>query len=303
MPSHIKISFGLVALFLLPLQLKAAPAEYDLFARTNLMAWCIVPFDAKKRGPEERAEMLRKLGIQRLAYDYRAEHIPTFDAEIAALRKHQIELTAWWFPTTMNAEARSILSVLRKNNARTQLWVMGGPEPARELRDNTARVEQEILRIGSLAEAAAKMNCKVGLYNHGGWFGEPTNQLAIIKRLRMPNVGIVYNLHHAHDQLDRFPELLEAMKPHLLAINLNGMVENGDKTGKKILPIGQGTRDLEILRIIEKSGWRGPIGILNHTDEDAEARLQDNIEGLEWLVAQLRGREPGPKPKPRSWQP
>ena len=93
------------------------------------------------------------------------------------------------------------------------------------------------------------------------------------------------------------------MKPHLLAINLNGMVENGDKTGKKILPIGQGTRDLEILRIIEKSGWRGPIGILNHTDEDAEARLQDNIEGLEWLVAQLRGREPGPKPKPRSWQP
>jgi hypothetical protein len=26
----------------------------NLFARDNLVAWCIVPFDAKKRGPAER---------------------------------------------------------------------------------------------------------------------------------------------------------------------------------------------------------------------------------------------------------
>src|SRR6478609_12077200 len=74
----------------------------DIFARENLVAWCIVPFDAKKRGPEERAAMLEKMGIHRLAYDYRAEHILTFDAELDALQKHHIELTAWWFPTTLN---------------------------------------------------------------------------------------------------------------------------------------------------------------------------------------------------------
>ena len=28
----------------------------ELWARDNLVAWCIVPFDAKKRGPAERAE-------------------------------------------------------------------------------------------------------------------------------------------------------------------------------------------------------------------------------------------------------
>src|SRR5882724_1845577 len=84
----------------------------SLFSRTNLVAWCIVPFDAKKRGPEERAAMLEKLGIHRFAYDYRAEHIPQFDAEIDALQQHQIELVAWWFPTTLNDEARHILSVL-----------------------------------------------------------------------------------------------------------------------------------------------------------------------------------------------
>ena len=31
-----------------------------LFARKNLIAWCIVPFDSKKRGPEERAAMLER---------------------------------------------------------------------------------------------------------------------------------------------------------------------------------------------------------------------------------------------------
>jgi hypothetical protein len=73
-----------------------APVATGLFARTNLVAWCIVPFDAKKRGPEERAVMLERLGIKRLAYDWRAEHIPTFDAEMVALKKRGIEFTAFW---------------------------------------------------------------------------------------------------------------------------------------------------------------------------------------------------------------
>src|SRR5215813_1508042 len=52
-----------------------------LFARDNLVAWCIVPFDSKKRGPEERAVMLKRLGFTRFAYDWRAEHVASFDAE------------------------------------------------------------------------------------------------------------------------------------------------------------------------------------------------------------------------------
>jgi len=46
-----------------------APAwtGYDLFGRTNLVAWCIVPFDGRKRGPEERAAMLERLGIKSFA--------------------------------------------------------------------------------------------------------------------------------------------------------------------------------------------------------------------------------------------
>ena len=158
-------------------------------------------------------------------------------------------------------------------------------------------MEQEEARIRPIAEAAAKAGCRVGLYNHGGWFGEPENQLAIIERLGrdgVANVGLVYNLHHGHAHLDRFPALLEKMKPHLLALNLNGMTRGGEK----ILPLGKGELDLALLQTIRDSGWRGLIGILNHTDEDAETRLREYLDGLARLSAQLDNKAKILSPQP-----
>jgi hypothetical protein len=173
-------------------------ASAQLLDRSNLVAWCIVPFDAKKRGPADRAEMLQRLGLRLFAYDYRAEHIPTFDAEIEALKQRGITLLAWWFPTVLNDEAKLILDKLRRHNVRAQLWVTGGGGPTRNEVEQTERVESEAERIRPIAEAAAAIGCTVALYNHGGWFGDPFNQIAIIERLRsggIDNVSIVYNLH------------------------------------------------------------------------------------------------------------
>jgi putative heme-binding domain-containing protein len=273
--------------------------EVNPFARDNLVAWCIVPFDARKRGPEDRAVMLEKLGFKRFAYDWRAEHIPTFDAEMEALKKHGIKLEAFWFPGDLNMDARTILDLLRRHKIQTQLWVtLGDPAPGKE---QAAKVEAAVRLLRPIAEEAAKISCTVALYNHGGWFGEPENQLAIIEQLKLANVGIVYNLHHGHAHLDRFPALLKRMLPHLKGLNLNGMVKDGDQVGKKILPLGQGELDLDLLRTIRASGYRGPIGILGHTMDDAEDRLRDNLDGLAWLLPQLDGKTPGPKPKPRTY--
>ncbi len=272
-----------------------------LFRRENLVAWCIVPFDDRPRSPGDRAEMLVRLGFSKFAYDYRAEHVSQFDAEMDALIGHHIELVAWWFPMTLNDEARTILDVLERHKIQTQLWVTGAGEGVSSPLEQRARVIAEAKRIGEIAQAAAAINCRVGLYNHGGWFGEPENQIEIIEELKMSNVGVVYNLHHGHDHLDRFAELMSKMRPHLFALNLNGMITGGDTTDKKIVPIGQGDRDLELLRIIRDSDYRGPFGILNHTQLDAEARLRDNLAGLDWLVRQLDGRDAGPRPQMTTW--
>jgi hypothetical protein len=262
--------------------------EPGLFARTNLVAWCIVPFDARKRGPEERAVMLSRLGIRRMAYDWREEHIATFHDEVAACRRHGIDLTAWWFPSTLNDHARLILQVLERNGVRTQLWVTGGGGPTVSEEEQRIRVRQEADRIRPIAEAAEHIGCSVGLYNHGGWFSEPENQVAVIRELALKNVGIVYNFHHGHHHIDTFAHLFGVMQPHLLAVNLNGMLRDGDQKGPKILPIGDGDQELAMLRVMRDSGWLGPVGILDHLqDTDTEDTLRDNLLGLERLVRQL----------------
>jgi sugar phosphate isomerase/epimerase len=261
-------------------------ASDDVLAPKNLVAWCIVPFDAKKRGPEERAQMLERLGITRLAYDWRDEHIPTFDEEVEAMKRHGVTIDAWWFPAGLNDTSRKILDVIGRHGIHPQLWItMGDPAPEKGQAEKVAAAAAVVRPI---AEEAAKLGCKVALYNHGGWFGEPENQIAIIESLGLSNVGIVYNFHHGHPHIDRFPELFRKMQPHLLAVNLNGMVKDGEQSGKKILPIGQGDQEAAMLKAILASGWQGPVGILNHrTEMDAEEALRGNLDGLARLRKEL----------------
>src|SRR5215475_7311417 len=113
-------SLCLVAAFLATTAHAADPPKSDIFAQNNLIAWCIVPFDAKKRGPAERVEMLQKLGFKKYAYDWRAEHLPTFDDEVALLKKAKIELTAVWVPANLGADAQKLLAVIKKHELKPQ---------------------------------------------------------------------------------------------------------------------------------------------------------------------------------------
>jgi len=72
------------------------PADAANFHRDRLVAWCIVPFDAKQRGPAERADMVRRLGLARVAYDWRDNHVPTFEDEILQYQRQKIEYFAFW---------------------------------------------------------------------------------------------------------------------------------------------------------------------------------------------------------------
>ena len=255
----------------------------------NLVAWCVVPFDAKKRGPAERAEMLQRLGFKKFAYDWRAEHLPTFEQEVIELKKRDIELTAVWFPAVMNADAKSLLAVIEKHKLTPQLWVMV-PEPT-EVKDYQ-KFEAAVKALTPVFDAAEKAGCLVSLYNHGGWAGEPGNLGMLVYTAKRTHVGLVYNLHHGHADLPKLTEPSKWTWGKIHAINLSGMHANGDLTGRKIEVLGEGPEDLPILRAIRASGYVGPIGILGHTDDDAEDRLADNLAGLARLRAMIAG-EPG----------
>ncbi len=262
---------------------EARPA--DLFAMENLVAWCVVPFDAAKRGPVARAEMLSGLGFKRLAYDWRDEHLPTWDAEVAALREHKIDLTAFWAPVQTadplnELHWRQILPLIDRHQLKMQLWVMLDEGLWTDVA-TSQRADRAAEILAPLAQALAERGCQLGIYNHGGWCGEPENMVGIVKALKVlgySNTGIVYNLHHGHDQLADFPVHLDRLRDHLLCLNLNGMRAGGPQ----ILPLGSGDDDRAILQTIEQSGYQGLIGILDHREElDAAESLRQNLDGLQ----------------------
>ncbi len=282
--THYLIRFSLVAVLVFLFGCGIANNDQqqtnDPFRKDNLVAWCIVPFDAKERSPEERAEMVALLGIKKGAYDWRQKHVAEFEREILAYKKHGLEYFAFW------NEHPEAFALFEKYNMTPQVWKT---LPSPEADTQEARVELAGKAMLPLVERTRQLGCKLGLYNHGNWGGEPENMIAVVKWLRSQtdaeHVGIVYNLHHGHGHIERFGELLELMMPYLLCLNLNGMNSTPDP---KILALGKGEHEATLLSHISKSGYTGPIGILGHQDDlDVEIALRENLEGLASMQSKL----------------
>lgn len=251
-----------------------------IYGKQNLAAWCIVPFDAKNRTPQERAEMLQRLGIQRLAYDWRDSHIAALEEEIVECKRRDIEFMAFW------GWHDSLAPLIAKHDVHPQIWLMVSP-PAGAT--EAERVENAANELLPMAEKTKGLGLKLGLYNHGGWSGEPINMAAVCRRLRElgPNdhVGIVYNFHHGHGHIEDFSTALKAMTPYLLCVNLNGM---NDNESPKILQLGAGKHERQMMKTLRDGGYQGPIGLIHHRDGvDAETGLRENITGMKQILSDL----------------
>ena len=256
-----------------------ARAAQSAFKKDNLVAWCVVPFDAAGRSPEERARLLDELGIRKLAYDWRGRHVDEFEREIEACRKHDIEFLAFW------QGHPEFYKLVGKHDVHPQIWRIV-PSPGGESREE--RVEAAAKELMPAVERTRELGCTLGLYNHGGWGGKPQNMVAVCEWLRenadADHVGIVYNFHHGHEQIDEWDRVFRLMKPYLLCLNLNGM----SKDGPKILPIGEGEHEKEMIRTVVKSDYTGPIGILDHRPQmDAEKSLRQNLSGLRGILRDI----------------
>jgi hypothetical protein len=261
-----------------------AEALLPLAARENLLAWCVVPYDSKHRGPAERIAMLKRLGFSQYVWDWRQEHLKDLPEEIRLSKEAGLRMRGVWLwidetqdqPGKLGANNEAVFKAIEDSGTVMEFW-LGFHDNFFAGLDDEARVKNGVAMVSHLRDRAKRSGGSVALYNHGGWFGEPENQLRVIAAAGGDGLGIVYNFHHGHHQISRFPEILTAMLPHLRAVNLNGMKPDGPK----ILTIGSGTHEKEMLRQLEKAGYRGPLGILCHIeDADAEEILRANLDGL-----------------------
>lgn len=262
--------------------------EYRNFRTENLVAWCIVPFDAKNRGPRDRAEMVRDLGFTRVAYDWREKHIPEFEQEIIEYKKNGLEYFAFW------NWHESMAPLIQKYQIQPQIWDMfRGKLPEGTEEDKTLFVVNQFL---PKAQRAKQLGLKFGIYSHGGWAGKPGNLVAVCECLRnqhgLTNVGIVYSFHHGHEDIADFSNVFATVQPFLLCLNLNGMANpetvNRKTHANQILPIGEGLHEAKMIREVIKAGYDGPIGIIGHrADVDAKESLGANLVGLKVLLNEM----------------
>ena len=155
-------------------------------------------------------------------------------------------------------------------------------------------------RLAPFAQRARELGSQFGLYNHRGWGGHPENLVAVcqeLRRLGYDNVGIVYNFHHSHDEMDRFADYLALMQPYLLCINLNGMADQNTVDPKvlttMIHPIGSQQHEAAMIKTVIASGYVGPIGIIGHTEGlDTAQVLRQNLVGLVTILDRLTMPDP-----------
>ncbi len=269
----------------------AQAAPVSAFAKNNLHAWAFEEYDAIQRTPAERARLLTSLGFTRAGYVGRnVERMKEFDAYVTAYREQQIQLIAVWTPVNTAApleepHIRSFLDGVDRHRIRPQWWV------TLEQWDRVPedqRLAGAVATLRPLQAEASRRGLELAIYGHGrdAWFTQPEHLIAIAEQFRSPGqgqpVGIVYNFHHAHSHLDRFAEVFPKLLPHLVAVNLNGMKADGPM----ILPIGEGDREQDMIGIIHRAGYRGPVGLLHHQRTlDAAVGFRKNMSGLRGILA------------------
>lgn len=283
----------------------SAAADHSLWDHRNIVACVVNHFDARTRSPEETAQMFNRLGITKLSYNWREVDVANFDTEIDAMQKHHVQIVAWILYGSENAHTQLILDTFKRHHIKPQLWIeeAGQKRTAEEVHPSPEQQQQKVNdeagKVTAVAKLAAPYGVKVVLYNHNGWLGMEENQLAVIaraKQLGAPNVGMVYNFTHArdplHDDSREFATLWPKMQPYVVEVNITGMAMDGT-----VLYPSQGDAELDMMRVIQGSGWHGPIGITAEKGGDAEVNLRNYLLGVDWLAAELKKPgSAGPKP-------
>ena len=257
------------------------------FRMENLVAWSIAAFDGAERSPSERITMIYNLGFRQYAYGGNHQQMQHMLDEWQIAKEKGIEIKAVWLflhpakdkPGKLKPISELLFENLKRAGLHTEIWVGFHKDYFKDKSQDEA-LAISVAMIAFLAEKARDLGCKIALYNHGGWYGNPRNQLAVIKRLPEYEIGVVYNFHHAHGHLNSYQEDISKLLPYLWCVNLNGMKANGPK----IIPIGKGILEKEMISYLISLGYGGPFGILSHVKgADAKLVLQQNINGLHSL--------------------
>ncbi|WP_447755297.1 sugar phosphate isomerase/epimerase family protein [Sphingopyxis fribergensis] len=257
------------------------PGLIDRLNAAPLQAWGILRHDGVQRTPAERAAMIRRQGIRRIALDWRYRHLEQLDIELAALRMQKIAVAALWAPVSLypanDVHLDLLFDFIARNELRLALWstLIYPPDFYDWVESKKLALTCEAME--RVADRAARLDCTVALYNYEGWFGRPASLARIVATSGRTNMGIVYNFCRGHGDIAGFADNAAAMLPYLSAVNLGGL-RRGDAG---FVPFGSGEDEQEMLATLLEAGYRGPLGLACHDmNADAGVALAQGLDGL-----------------------
>lgn len=254
--------------------------------------WCILGFDTQDREPLERIAMIKELGLSKYGFNKGKGDLSRMVEEFQLADQNGIEFPSifLWLNAKrdsigkLSAANQELLGNLYKVNGKPTIWVSFSDNFFKD-RNHEESVLYCVEMIKSIKSEADKLKCKVALYNHHGWFGDPRHQVEILEMLDDESITMVYNFHHAQEYVDDFPAIVKLIMPHLSYVNLNGV----KKEGPQIITIGKGDHELDMIRELKVVGYDGPWGILGHIKtEDVRVVLERNLQGLKEVNASLQ---------------
>jgi len=233
-------------------------------AAAPFFPFCIDWHDAKKRGFDEQATMLKELGYDGVGHLWLTdipERLKTLDA--AGLKMFQITMTVDVTPgkQAYDPKFKEIMPLLKGRGVQFVL-LMSGPKPSDPAGDAQA---VEIIR--EMAAVARESGAQILLYPHSFmWMERIQDAVRVADKVDRPNVGVMFNLCHwlrVNKDRDYKPLLVQAM-PRLWAISISGADEFDEKPGwsRYIQPLGRGSFDmLAFLNTLRQLGYTGPVGL------------------------------------------
>jgi len=222
-----------VITFLIALSSCANNVE-ELITISEVSPWCILGFDSVDRTPEQRIAMLKDMGLKKYGFNKGKGDLSKMVEEFKLASENDIEITSIFL--WLNAKRDSIgklslanqelLSNLSKVEQKPVIWLSFSHNFFEELSQKES-VSLSVKMIQFIKSKADELGCKLAIYNHHGWFGNPYNQVEILKELSDPSITVVYNFHHAQEYVDDFPNIVKELKPYLSFVNLNGVKKQG----------------------------------------------------------------------------
>jgi sugar phosphate isomerase/epimerase len=256
------------------------------------------PYPKNDLTPAQQFDMLRELGYAGIAWT--EEPVDQVASAVKQAEARGLKMFAIYFGGTVTPEGQfrtspaidAVIDVLKGHDTLVWLHIGGrGPKFA-DLKADAPLVAS----LQCISEHAAAAGLQVAIYPHiGEWTEHFADALTLARLVDRPNFGVTFNLCHtlAVGDEERIPSLLEAAKPYLKTVTINGADAGLGKPdwSRLIQTLDRGSFDLiGLLKTLRKLGYTGPIGIQGFgIGGDRRDNLQRSMSAWRKLSAAAAG--------------